>query len=128
MTNVPAPCFTMWVALVIWPVVTDVVPGVVLEIALVTAEQVASVSRTLDVPPERIFPVSAQKGLVAKIQGDRQLLRKSRLGDLERALSHDLIPQQQTLVREHIRRDFDELAGVVSSVGGVGAGEVVVHT
>ncbi|MBP8306321.1 MAG: dynamin family protein, partial [Burkholderiaceae bacterium] len=86
------------------------------QIEIEIAEQVSSVSRTLDVPPERIFPVSAQKGLVAKIQGDRQLLRKSRLGDLERALSHDLIPQQQTLVREHIRRDFDELAGVVSSV------------
>jgi hypothetical protein len=86
------------------------------QIELEIAEQVASVSRTLDVPPERIFPVSAQKGLVAKIQGDRALLRRSRLGDLERALSHDLIPQQQTLVREHVRRDFDELAGVVSSV------------
>jgi hypothetical protein len=86
------------------------------QIEIEIAEQVATVSRTLDVPPERIFPVSAQKGLVAKIQGDRQLLRKSRLGDLERALSHDLIPQQQTLVREHVKRDFDELAGVVSSV------------
>ena len=86
------------------------------QIELEIAEQVASVSRTLDVPPERIFPVSAQKGLVAKIKGDRALLRRSRLGDLERALSHDLIPQQQTLVREHVRRDFDELAGVVSSV------------
>lgn len=88
------------------------------QIEIEIAEQVASVARTLDVPHERIFPVSAQKGLVAKIQGDRQLLRKSRLSDLERALSHDLIPQQQTLVREHVSRDFDELAGVVSSVVG----------
>jgi hypothetical protein len=79
------------------------------QIELEIAEQVASVSRTLDCPPERIFPVSAQKGLVAKIQGDRALLRSSRLPDLERALSHDLVPQQQTLVREHVRREFDEL-------------------
>jgi hypothetical protein len=60
--------------------------------------------------------VSAQKGLVAKIQHDNALLRRSRLPDLERALSQELVPQQQTLVREHVRRDFDELAAVVSSV------------
>jgi hypothetical protein len=35
----------------------------------------------------RIFPVSAQKGLVARIQGDRDLLRRSRLADLETALT-----------------------------------------
>jgi translation elongation factor EF-G len=95
------------------------------QIEIEIAEQVSSVSQTLDVPPERIFPVSAQKGLVAKIQGDRGLLRKSRLGDLERALSHDLIPQQQHLVREHVRRDFDELASVVSSVVGARRRSVV---
>ena len=82
------------------------------------AEQVAAVSATLDVAPGRIFPVSAQKGLVARIQGDRDLLRRSRLADLETALSQDLVPQQQTLVREHVMRDFDDLTAMVSSMVG----------
>lgn len=89
-----------------------------LQIEIEIARQVSSVAHTLDVPPERVFPLSAQKGLVAKIQGDRALLRRSRLADLERALSHDLIPQQQSLVREHIQRDFDELAAIVQSMIG----------
>jgi hypothetical protein len=87
-----------------------------LQIELELAQQVASVSQLLDLSPARVFPVSAQKGLVAKIQHDNALLRRSRLPDLERALSQELVPQQQTLVREHVRRDFDELAAVVSSV------------
>jgi hypothetical protein len=87
-----------------------------LQIEMELAQQVASVSRTLDIPHERVFPVSAQKGLVAKIQGDTPLLRRSRLPDLERALSQELVPQQQTLVRERVRRDFDELAAVSTSV------------
>ena len=87
-----------------------------LQIEVEIAQQVASVSRTLDIPAGRVFPVSAQKGLVAKIHSDPALLRRSRLPELERALSRELVPQQQTLVRERIGRDFDELASVVSSL------------
>jgi hypothetical protein len=78
--------------------------------------QVTSVSRTLQLPPQRIFPVSAQKGLVAKITGDAGLLARSRLPELERALSRELVPQQQSIVRELVRREFDEAHGVVDGV------------
>ena len=78
--------------------------------------QVTSVSRTLQLPPQRIFPVSAQKGLVAKVTGDAGLLARSRLSELERALSHELVPQQQTIVRELVRREFDEAHGVVDGL------------
>ena len=88
------------------------------QIELELAQQVSSVSQTLEIAPERVFPVSAQKGLVAKIQGDNALLRRSRLPDLERALSQELVPQQHVLVRERVRREFDELASVISSLLG----------
>jgi len=78
--------------------------------------QVTSVSRTLQLPPQRIFPVSAQKGLVAKITGDAGLLARSRLPELERALSRELVPQQQSIVRELVRREFDEAHSVVEGL------------
>ena len=57
----------------------------------------------------QIFPVSAQKGLLAKINGDTQLLDKSRLLDLERALSDELISSKQQIVRDQTRVYDEEL-------------------
>ena len=79
-------------------------------------DQVTSVSRTLQLPPQRIFPVSAQKGLVAKVTHDDTLLARSRLPELERALSRELVPQQQSIVREMVRREFDEAHAVTHGV------------
>jgi hypothetical protein len=87
-----------------------------LQIEVEIAQQVAAVSQTLDLPADRVYAVSAQKGLVAKIQGNSALLRRSQLPDLERALSQELVPQKQTLVRERAGRDFEELAAVVTSL------------
>jgi hypothetical protein len=78
-------------------------------IELEIARQAGSVSSILGLPPERIFPVSAQKALVARLRDDAALLRRSRLPDLERALAAQLVPQRRALVREHLRREFDEL-------------------
>jgi hypothetical protein len=75
--------------------------------------QVASVARTLQLPPQRIFPVSAQKGLVAKVHRDAALLARSRLPELERALTRELVPQRQEIVRETVRREFDEAHSVM---------------
>lgn len=62
--------------------------------------QVASVSRTLDLAPQRVFPVSAQKGLVAKVTDDTRLLQLSRLPALEGALVDLLVPAKQRIVRD----------------------------
>ncbi|MDR1662083.1 MAG: dynamin family protein [Azoarcus sp.] len=62
--------------------------------------QVRSVSETLEIDSANVFPVSAQKGLVARINEDKPLLEKSRLRALERALSEDLLPAKQEIVRE----------------------------
>ncbi len=62
--------------------------------------QLRSVAETLDVPAGSVFPVSAQKGLVARIRDDGALLERSRLGALERALSEELLPTKQEIVRD----------------------------
>ena len=80
------------------------------------ASQVTSVGRLLELPPERIYPVSAQKALVGKIHEDRELLARSRLPELEFALSDEMIPQQQAIVRDQVRREFEETSGVTLSV------------
>jgi hypothetical protein len=71
---------------------------------------------TLQLPPQRVFPVSVQKGLVAKITRDPMLLARSRLPELERALSREIVPQQQSIVREQVRREFDEAYAVTHGV------------
>jgi hypothetical protein len=71
--------------------------------------QVHSVAHTLGVEAADVFPVSAQKGLVARIQGDSALLARSRLGALERALTEDLLPTKQEIVRDGTLAETDDL-------------------
>jgi len=63
--------------------------------------QVKSVSETLEISAGTVFPVSAQKGLVARVNRDEALLEKSRLLTLERVLSEDLLPSKQEIVRDN---------------------------
>lgn len=72
--------------------------------------QVASVARLLDIDASHVFPVSAQKGLVAKINRDPVLLARSRLPVLEQALSSELIPSRQEIMRSRLAEDFEDLA------------------
>ena len=52
----------------------------------------------LGISPAQVFAVSAQKALVAKVNGDDALLTRSRLPVLEHALSRKLIPAKRDLV------------------------------
>jgi hypothetical protein len=72
--------------------------------------QVANVAQTLGLSQQQIFPVSAQKGLVGKINRDAKLLTKSRLPALEAALSDELIPAKQDIIRTQLTVDINELA------------------
>ena len=72
--------------------------------------QAVSSAELLDVPLEQVFPVSAQKGLVAKINGDPALLARSRLARLESALSEELIPAQREIVSVQLGAAVDELS------------------
>jgi hypothetical protein len=72
-------------------------------------KQVGSVAHTLHLSTRQVFPVSAQKGLVAKINEDADLLARSRLPALENALSSDLIPAKQDIMRAQLASDIDDL-------------------
>jgi hypothetical protein len=52
-------------------------------------------AEALDIDPELILPVSAQKGLVAKVRKDEALLRRSGLPPLERLLGRGLLACKQ---------------------------------
>ncbi len=81
------------------------------EIEVEVNRQIASVSRTLGLDPTRVFPVSAQKGLVAKVTDDERLLRYSRLPMLEAALVDLMVPAKQRIVREQTLGVIDRVAG-----------------
>ncbi|MEN9868073.1 MAG: hypothetical protein RL748_3663 [Pseudomonadota bacterium] len=72
-------------------------------------KQVASVAHTLQLEARQVYPVSAQKGLVAKINKDKPLLAKSRLNLLENALSNELIPAKKDIIGRQLREDVDGL-------------------
>jgi hypothetical protein len=76
------------------------------EVAQQIGRQAENVAQALGLPLSQVFPVSAQKGLVAKIQKDAALLERSRLQILEEALSGQLIPARQEIVREQIQQEI----------------------
>jgi len=80
------------------------------------ARQVASCAAILDLPAAQVFPVSAQKGLVAKINRDAPLLARSRLPALEAALSGELIPAKREIVGDSVGQEFGDIAGRVRAL------------
>jgi len=60
--------------------------------------QVKASAQLLDVPHSQVYAASAQKALLAKVNGDDALLARSRLPALEAALSQKLIPAKRDIV------------------------------
>jgi hypothetical protein len=83
------------------------------EIEREVRRQCAGVAATLDLDPMRVFPVSAQKGLVAKVQNDSTLLDASRLPLLEEALIDLLVPAKQQIVRDQTVAQVERVASEV---------------
>ncbi len=79
------------------------------DVALEIERQQASVAHMLALEPDQVFPVSAQKALVAKINGDSELLAKSRLPALETALFNELIPAKKDVIRRQLEADLQLL-------------------
>ncbi len=80
------------------------------------AQQVATTAQLLSLDPAQIFPVSAQKGLLAKVNHDDALLTKSRLPALEQALSDELIPSKQDIMREAIEGELSDMFRATASI------------
>ena len=73
------------------------------------ARQVVDSAALLGLSAGQVYPVSAQKALVAKVRDDDALLAKSRLPDLEAALTRELIPSKQALVSESARAAVEDV-------------------
>ncbi|MBC3810422.1 MULTISPECIES: dynamin family protein [Undibacterium] len=86
------------------------------EIEKQLSRQVTTVAHTLAIEEKQIFPVSAQKGLVAKINKDAPLLAKTRLPALEYALSKELIPAKQDIIRAQLESDIHEIAATQQAI------------
>jgi uncharacterized protein YdcH (DUF465 family) len=89
------------------------------------ARQQASVAQVLALESRQVFPVSAQKALVAKINHDTALLARSRLQALESALFDELIPAKKDIVQRQLRDDVQALNTAQSAMLGARARGIV---
>ncbi|CAG2127052.1 dynamin family protein [Cupriavidus plantarum] len=74
------------------------------EIAMEISRQVRTTAQVLGIEERRVYPVSAQKGLVAKVTHDEPLLVRSNLAQFEHVLSDQLIPQRRDIVSDQVQR------------------------
>lgn len=86
------------------------------EIEVELKRQISTSAALLGVAKRQVFPISAQKALVAKINGDDALLEKSRLPALEKALSDELIPAKQEIVSESVQLETRQICNRFNSL------------
>jgi len=72
-------------------------------------KQSASTAKILGIPDTAIFPVSAQKGLLAKIRDDQALLERSALPGLEEYLSKDVLNAKQQIVLDTVGAEVGQM-------------------
>jgi hypothetical protein len=73
------------------------------------ARQQESSAQLLGVAASQVFPVSAHKGLVGRVNQDMALFERSRIGELEAALFNELIPARQDILRGQLREDMEAI-------------------
>jgi hypothetical protein len=73
-------------------------------------------AQILQIGSDQVIAVSAQKGLVAKINGDAPLLTASHIPELEQALVQRIIAQRQALLTSSIGATLDDLVNYVGHI------------
>ena len=81
------------------------------QVQLQIAAQRADSAEILGVPMEQVLAVSAQKGLLAKVNRDDELLKASQLLDLEHALGDRLLAQRRRILSAAVSAGVDALRG-----------------
>jgi hypothetical protein len=71
--------------------------------------QCSTTAQILDLPAQQVIPVSAQKGLLAKVTGNKALLQASQLPVLEHALSQGMLGQRQQILRAAMSSNVKDL-------------------
>jgi len=79
------------------------------EVDRIINDQCKKASQTLGIDASTVHPVSAQKGLLAKIRHDQELLKRSNILSLESILANEILPYQQEIVREHVKEDVGNM-------------------
>ena len=72
------------------------------EIDATIASQAREAANALGIASDNVFPLSAQKALLARARGDDALLERSRIAGLEGFLANDVIPAKQDIVHDNI--------------------------
>jgi len=71
--------------------------------------QQASTAQMLGIGQNAVFPISAQKGLLAKVKNDQALLDKSGLIDLESYLGRDVLNIKQQIILDTVGSDVGQM-------------------
>ncbi len=79
------------------------------EVAATIGEQCRSTANLLGIEPASVFPVSAQKALVAKTRNNRELLEQSNLLALEALLANEILPSKQHIIWDNIIAGFNHI-------------------
>ncbi|HQU15762.1 MAG: hypothetical protein B7Z66_10545 [Chromatiales bacterium 21-64-14] len=79
------------------------------EVTAAIENQRRTVARELGLGSRSVFPVSAQKALVAKIRHDPRLLRNAQLAELEAHVCTQILPIRHEILQESLARRMDEL-------------------
>ena len=81
--------------------------------------QRATTAEILGLHQHQVIPVSGQKGLVAKVTNDAELLAASRLPVLEQALAEGVMGQRQKILRTAVGTNIHELRTEATRVLGI---------
>jgi hypothetical protein len=79
------------------------------QIAAQIERQKASTAEILGLRADQVIAVSAQKGLVAKVNRDPELLQRSCLGQLEAALGNGMLLERQRILRLAMNSGISDL-------------------
>jgi hypothetical protein len=79
--------------------------------------QVTSTCQLLELPPNHVITLSAQKALLARIKGDDVLLERSGIRDLENLLANEIVPAKQEILRSAVVKEMGTMVeGSLQSV------------
>ena len=82
------------------------------EIERAIARMIETTAAHLHLPKERIFALSAQKGLLGKIRDDAALIKKSGIEELERFLAEEIVPMKRQILCKAV---VTEIGGMMNS-------------
>ena len=82
------------------------------EIEKAVSRMVETTAQHLQLPKERIFAISAQKGLLGKIREDAGLVKKSGIDLLEKFLADEIVPMKRQILCKAV---VNEIGGMMNS-------------